>query len=160
MSIRVTVTSAAATRLKMRLTRAANFLGGQGVQRIMDEAAKDLVSAYQKQLLSFTPGAVPDLSDGYKEVKQKKHGLIYPILYATGGLFESMRMRAALKDAGWVFKLSFIGSNGGTPYDTIGNAHIEGTSRLPKRDFTKIPATWRKSLMATMRREVFSRLRG
>lgn len=149
---RVSVTTAGLDRLTDRITRRANFLGGTAMKALMTDAAKDLAKAYEAKIASFAPGPVQDLKDATKKQKQNQVGFIYPILMRSGYLVSSMRGIAKVLSNGWTIAVDFPGTHpGGSANNTIAKAHIEGTERLPKRDFTAVPARWRDALLQRLR---------
>lgn len=155
---RVTITSGGIDRLRTQITRRANFLGSDGIVTVLAHQAKDLETIYRNKILTFTPGKVQDLSPVYAERKQKQHGLIYPILYASGKMFNALRIRVTkTRASGLLLTLDFPGNHKGVELNTIANAHINGEGNLPKRDFTQIPKSWTTALFNRIRDALWRR---
>lgn len=153
--MKVTVTTAGIEKLTARVSRVANFLRGGGMKAVMAEHGSLLIRQFQSNILSQTPGRVADLKDSYKERKLKKYGLVYPILYASGGLFNSMGMVVGRgKAREWTLSLVFKGRNRGVPRQVIGEAHLKGTATLPKRDFARVPRGFSSRVFESIRREL------
>lgn len=150
----VVITTAGLERLRSRITRAANFLGSAGMERLMKEEGEALAARFKSKILSQTPGNVPDLTEAYKEQKQRKHGLIYPILYASGKMWRGIEILVTKPKAGsgWRLSLNVKGNTeAGTPYNVVADAHIKGEGNLPVRDFTKLPVGWSNQLVNKVR---------
>lgn len=151
--MKVNVTTTGITSLHATVTLRANFLGSNGMRVLLRQKADDLEGEFKKNIQSFTPGAVPDLKDSTKKEKQRKVGFVYPILVRYGVLINSMftRVFSPSGGSGWNIKLGFTGSQGGTSNQRIAEIHINGEGHMPKRDFTKVPRTWRTDLINRIR---------
>lgn len=151
MKIRSTVTGI--TALHATVSRRANFLGSNGMRTILRQKADDLEGEFKKNIMGFTPGPVQDLAASTKKEKQSKVGFIYPILVRTYQFINSMytRVMAPLSGGGWNIKLGFAGSQNGVTNQRIAEIHIKGEGHMPKRDFTKVPTSWRVDLINRIR---------
>ena len=136
------VTTVGLERLEAKVTRRVNFLGGPGMRAVFQEAARELLIEYKTQVETFTPGPVRDLKPATKVRKQREVGFIYPILRRTGDMLQSMVAKVHYTSA-WAIRVTFPGVNRkGTRNQVVAKAHIEGTARLPVRDFTKVSRAW------------------
>lgn len=147
----VQLTSAGFERLGFKISRVANFLGGDGIKSVLNETGDDLVREFKKNIETFVPGEVVDLADSTKKQKLKKVGFMYPILRRSGKFIDSMRVRVTKKSNQWGLELFFVGANGKTLNSIIGDAHLNGTGRMPKRDFTKISNEWKDRVWERIR---------
>jgi hypothetical protein len=139
MSVRFSMSVAGAQRLRAKMSNRVNFLGGDGVRKVLKTEGKALLAAFRQHANNLSPGDVPDLSESYKPQKRRAVGFIYPILRRTGEMLGSMYTNV-IRDNGWVIRVGFAGQHaGGGSNADIARAHIEGRGRLPKRDFTKLP---------------------
>lgn len=139
-------------RLRLKAQARADVLKGSEMRAILNKAGDDLVEAYKNKIQSFNPGSVTDLAESTKKQKMRKVGFVYPILMRTSQMMNSMFVTVrAPRSGGWILALGFKGSQGRATNAQIADAHINGTSRVPKRDFTKIPAAWRDSLFRRIR---------
>lgn len=138
--IKITIESAGSKRLIERINRAANFLGTAEMRRILNSHSEKVVKQFKANIDKMTPGSVPDLKKATKDRKLKKYGRVYPILRATNKMYNSMKGAAAHLRSGWAIQVRFAGDRG-----KVAAAHQDGDG-VPRRDFTKIPASLRHEL--------------
>lgn len=152
--MRVHVTTAGLDTLTQNVSRAANFLGGAGIRRVLQEHGKLLVQEYRQNIATFTPGPVRDITQQTKKDKARKGYAVYPILVRTGDMVNSIYSEVvAAGRTGWTIRLRFRGVNrSGSRNADVALAHIQGNAHLPARDFTFVSDAWRDNLMAAMLR--------
>lgn len=151
MTVGVTATVSGIQRLNAKMNNRVNFLTGTGMRAVLKDSADDLVVQYKRTIESFTPGDVRDLAESTKKQKMRSVGFVYPILQRTMQMVNSMYASVHPPGRGWTIAIGFTGSQRGVENATIAKAHIEGTAHLPKRDFTKIPPSWKSTLYRRIR---------
>lgn len=152
--MRVHVTTSGLETLTQNVSRAANFLGGAGIRRVLQEHGKLLVQEYRENIATFTPGAVRDITQKTKQDKARGGWPVYPILVRTRDMVNSLYSEVvAAGRTGWTIRLRFRGVNrSGVRNSEVALAHIQGNAHLPARDFTFVSDEWRENLMAAMLR--------
>lgn len=94
-----------------------------------EQFAADFYKDQKRKFQLKGPGLYVDLSDKYKPRKQKVHGFVYPILFASGRLAASLLSHTA---DGSVYvnepQTFIIGTR-----DRTAEFHQEGTGRMPRR---------------------------
>lgn len=151
--VKITLNVRGSQRLQVRMTKRANFLGGQVNRAIIGSMGKAALSQLRKTVGTFRPGSVPDLSPGYKKQKIRQFGRAYPILKATGMFLDSMRfvIGRPKRGSGYVISVRFAGMHyGGKSNAQLADLH------LATRDFTQLPPgfsdPWKKRIQAALRR--------
>ncbi len=142
-----------AQRVRGKLEKALNFLGGTKTRAIMRESGDEAIEIFKKQIESFKPGRVKDLSEGYKAQKLRSAGFVYPILVRTGEMVDSMFTRVSKDDRGWLIQLRFKGARN----QRIAERHIKGDGKLPRRDFTLLPPDFHYRVLKRLREALWGR---
>lgn len=115
---------------------------------ILQKAAPQLIRILKRNIEDFRPGSVPDLKEATKKRKQKQVGFIYPILKRFGDMMDSMAAVVTKASIG----VEFRGVNReGVRNSRVARVHLRGEGRNPKRDFFKIPKTFRDSIIDAVR---------
>lgn len=153
----VKVTSQGIERLSAKISRAVNFLGAAGIRSVLRSAADDLEVEFRKRIDSFTPGDVPDLAESTKKQKAAR-GSIYPILRRTDRMYDALTCKVYYVNGEWSIRLSFPGSSEkGIALSQIAQYHLDGTTKMPARNFTKISDHWKRNLIGQIRSQLFRR---
>lgn len=140
-TMRFTLTVGGLERIATRFEQRANFLRSERMRALLVKQGDTLLKAFRKTIDSFMPGQAQDLKDATKKAKQRLYGRVYPILKATGELYDQMAMRVVLVTGrGWVMRIYWKGSRRSASENVkIAKIHIEGKGHMPQRDFTEVP---------------------
>ena len=149
--------------LQKKVSKRINFLGGDGIRKVLSTLGKELVKDLNKQVEGFKPGRLKDLTPKYKEAKQKKHGRIYPIMRASGFMIDSMYsrvVRGTLRRAIWTIRVGFKGRHPDAKMPTwkLAEIHVKGKGANPVRDFLR-PKKRMAKRAATLIRQGLRRIR-
>ncbi len=146
--INVGITGGGIQRLKAKVEKNVNFLGTEGMRRVIRERGDAAIQAFKNNIESFSPGGVPDLKEKTKKQKQREVGFVYPILKRTGAMMQSMYTYVRKAGVvGWVVEVRFRG----TENKVKAIAHITGGGTVPVRDFMKLPRGFSASVFAAIR---------
>lgn len=151
--MRVRITTGGLDTMTQQVSRAANFLGGPQIRRVLQEHGKLLVQNFRENIATFTPGPVQDITQQTKRDKSRGGWRVYPILVRTGDMVNSIYSEVVHSGrTGWTIRLRFRGTNRqGSRNADVALAHIQGNEHLPARDFTFVSDEWRDSLFAAIR---------
>jgi hypothetical protein len=96
---------------------------------MFEQFASDFYKTQKQILMLKGPGQYADLTPAYKVEKEKRHGFVYPILFATGKLMASLLSREGPDAVHEIKPKSFVIGTA----DPIGEYHHKGTSKMPRR---------------------------
>lgn len=152
------VTTTGWGKVEARVLKRLNGLGEASMMRALTRVGEDVTGQYRTAIAAGRSPyhKFPKLSEPYAKRKIKKYGT-QPILVATGAMRDSLG-----------FKLTVLGPGryrlecgaGGVDASGVSNGdkalwHIDGTPRMPKRDFGRLPkALLRRTLSQALRAEV------
>ncbi len=146
------------SNVEARILRRLNGLGDQAMQRALTRVGQDVVGQYRENISQgrSPAGKFRALSPEYAKRKLKRWGQ-RPILVASGSMLESLGYRVQqLGPSHWRCECGA----GGVDAEGVSNgvkalAHIDGTDRIPVRNFGRVPkALLRISLTNALRVEL------
>lgn len=154
----VNVTTTGMRNLSVKVTKRIEALRGHKLRTTVQSMAADVIRQFNVTVDSFTPGNVPDLSPRYKLAKAQRFGTAYPILKATGqmmaSLFSTVRVRS--RGASYQIWIGLRGSRGRITNAQLAEYHVNGTGRMPARDFMTLPPAfkrrWSSRILAALRK--------
>lgn len=158
--MKVTITTTGIRSLKRKVDKRIEFIRGPALRQLVLEMGADVIEAYNRKVMTFTPGRVRDLRPATKEQKQREVGYIYPILRRTGQMMNSIYTRVkarSWRDPRYVIRLGFKGRHsGGIENSELARIHTLGLGNNPKRDFTALPKAltrrWTARILAALRK--------
>ncbi len=146
------------SKVEARLLRRLNGLGQAVMVRALTTVGTDVVGRYRQSIAAgrSPAGKFRKLSEPYATRKLKKYGS-QPILVATGSMRDSLGFRLTV--TGPNRYLLECGAGGIDPSGVSNGAkaiwHIDGTPRMPKRDFGRLNrALLRMSLTKALKAEL------
>jgi hypothetical protein len=145
---------------QMRVLRAIHGLGPDAMLGALDVVGADIVGSYRGSISSgrSPAGKFKKLSPKYAKRKAKKYPG-RPILVASGAMVSSLAYKSSMIGPG---HYRLVCGAGGVDGDGVKNGdkalwHIDGTPKMPARDFGRVrkhlvTAAFAKALRAAMQR--------
>lgn len=143
--------------LQLKVATKLTMMGGPVLANSVRMVGDNIVAQFRRNIDSFTPGSVEDLTPKYKKVKLKKYNKVYPILRATDQLYNSIYRRVAKTKTGYKIFIGFTGNRSGKISNSrLAEIHANGMGNNSERDFMFIPRgfAWNQT------RRIFAVLKG